>query len=179
MKYIVVLLLILPCSVIGQVESDSAKVHLLLNKGGRTARTAAYDSARYYYQQAEVLARKTNYPHGIMSSTFGHGLVHHYEREMDLALEYYLKALKMTEEGIDLTHPDVILLYNNLGGAYIDLGYRLKARKYLEKALELKELSNDFPPISSAITEYNLGLIYLYFGEKQSALHYFMSAYPV
>jgi CHAT domain-containing protein/Tfp pilus assembly protein PilF len=161
-----------------EIESDSAHVHALLSKGGQAARTANYDSASYYYTQAENLSREVSYKHGIMSSTMGHGLVHHHQREVNEALDYYLQALEMTQEGIDLTHPDLELLYNNLGGVYIDLGYRLKARYYLEKALEQKKSNNNTAPISAAITHYNLGLIYLYFGENQSALHNFMAAYP-
>ena len=179
MKSLLFILILLTCPIYAQTqfERDSIEVHALLSKGGQAARTAQYDSSRYYYTQAEQLSREMNYQHGIMSSTMGHGLVHHHEHEMNEALAYYLEALELTKEGVDLTHPDLELLYNNLGGAYIDLGYRLKARQYLEKALELKEANNS-ATISAAITHYNLGLIYLYFGENESALHNFMAAYP-
>jgi tetratricopeptide (TPR) repeat protein len=159
-----------------QFKQDSIKIHSLLSKGGQAARTAQYDSSRYYYREAERLSREIDYQHGIMSSTLGHGLVHHYEHETDEALQYYLEALEMLDSDIDPTHPDIELLYNNLGGVYIDLGYRLKAREYLMKALALKETNSS--PVSTAITHYNLGLIYLYFGENESALHHFMAAYP-
>ncbi len=166
-----------PASGLAQFQADSLQVHTLLRKGGQAARTAQYDSARYYYTMALEFSQQMNYPYGIMSSTMGYGLVHHFQREPDEALEYYLQALEMTRSGMDLTYPDIELLYNNLGGVYIDLGYRLKAKQYLEKALQLKELNN-IAPISAAITHYNLGLINLYFGEYQSALHHFMTAYP-
>jgi CHAT domain-containing protein len=173
------ILLLLPFSLLAQTysESDSLKVHQWLSKGGQAVRTAKYDSSWYYYQQAHQLSEATGYHHGMMSSNLGFGLVHHYQREMEEAMEYYLMALDMTQQGIDLNHPDVELLYNNLGGAYIDMGFRLKAREFLIKALELQK-RNQSQGITTAITYYNLGLVYLYFGENQSALHNFMAAYP-
>jgi len=154
-----------------QFKEDSIKVHTLLSKGGQAARTAQFDSSRYYYREAEKLSREMDYQHGIMSSTLGHGMVHHYENQTNEALEYYLEALEMLNGDIDPAHPDVELLYNSLGGAYIDLGYHIKAREYLEKTLELKQANR-------ALAHHKLGLIYQHFGENQSALHHFMTAYP-
>ena len=179
MKNLLFLLLLFSSPVFGQsqFDEDSIRVHDLLGKGGEAARNSLYDSANYYYAEAEALSREMEYQHGIMSSVFGYGLVHHFKKEPKQALDYYLQAEDMIKHGIDSTHTDVERLFNNLGGVYIDLGYRLKARDYLLKTLELKE-ANNTSPISSAITHYNLGLIYLHFGENESALHNFMTAYP-
>ena len=179
MKKLLYLLLVLSGSIYAQTqfEVDSIKVHQLLEKGGEAAGNANYDSANYYYTEAETLSQEIDYLHGIMSSKLGYGLVHHFKKEPQQALDFYLQAEALIPQGINPKHADVERLYNNLGGVYVDLGYRLKARNYLLKALELNE-ANQTSNLSSAITRYNLGLIYLYLEENESALDNFMIAYP-
>ena len=178
MKYFIILILLLPCNVHAQYQADTAQANEYLLKGLSFAKKASYDSSLYYYSQAESISKRVDYKLGLVGCFYGYGLIEHFKRNLEEALQFYLQGLEVVHQIDNQVEPIISKLYNNLGGIYIDLGYRLEARKFLETAIELDNQIHHGPHISIATTNYNMGLINMYFGENQSSLHNFMSAHP-
>lgn len=152
-------------------------MHKLLDLGGETAGSAQYDSAYFYFSQAETLSREIDYPPGILSSILGLGLVYQYQQEYQQALDHYLQAETIHRE-IGSHHADLGALYYKLGSVRVELGDHLQARANLLKALELQTATDDSQP-SVADSHYQLGRVYQYFEEYQSAQNNFMAALPI
>ncbi len=90
-----------------------------------------YYSAKKYYEQAVKLEpENTDYlnRYGQILDTLGK----HKE-----AIDYYEKALAIDLKGYGEQHPQVAILYNNLGSAWYSLGKYQKAIDYYEKALAI------------------------------------------
>ncbi len=175
---LLILQILLPFMGFGQSGVDTTTVKEYLIKGRDLLRQSDYDSADYYYTEAKKISREINYQQGLVTSIYGFGLIKHYQRAYEEALTYYFQALKLWNDSLGHIDPVVTKLHNNIGGVYIDMGYRLKARKYLEQAIALDKELYPEPSIETATTHYNFGLLNMYFGENKTALHHFLEAYP-
>ena len=93
----------------------------------------------------------------VLSSVYS-GIGNQYENKEDynLALEYYIKALKKAKEGNDENKLGVI--YTNLSNVYMSTGDSEKAIEYQEQAIELKKKVNN--PYSLGLSYFNLATIY-------------------
>ena len=176
-RLIFILQITFPFTCFGQTGADTAAVNNYLKKGRDFVLKSAYDSSNYYYTEAEKISKAIRYQRGWVTSVFGFGLIKHYQRDYQEALAFYLQALELWDDSLGHVDPIVTKLHNNIGGVYIDMGYRLKARKYLERAIELDKKLYPEPSIAAATTHYNFGLLNMYFGENKTALHHFLEAY--
>ena len=156
---------------------------VLANEYLQTAKTlffeGAYDSASYYAGLAGELYQKAHHELGYGKSLFRIGAAAHFQKKGKEALPNYLSALEILEKLLPEKDPYIGDLYNNIGGVYTDLGHRYEARKYLERALEIRMTHHGEDSLSIAVTHYNLGLSCIYFGENRSSLQHFMKAMPV
>ena len=68
--------------------------------------------------------------------------------------------------------PDIVTSYNNVGGAYGELGEYKKALEYLLKALAIREkvLTENHPDIATSYN--NVGVAYYELGDYKKALEY-------
>ena len=57
----------------------------------------------------------------------------------DDALDYQQKALVIQEEVLDAKHPDLAIVYNNIGFTYLSMGRYDRALEYYQKALAIQE----------------------------------------
>ena len=103
-------------------------------------------------------------------------LVYYGQGNYENALEYYEKALKISEEKLGADHPNTAATYNNLAVVYDDQGNYEKALKYYEKALKVYEekLGADHP--DTAATYNNLAVVYYEQGNYEKALEYYEKA---
>ena len=64
-----------------------------------------------------------------------------YEKQGDYekAMEFYQKAIKISEQVLGEQHPNTVSTYNNLGGVYQAQGDYEKAMEFYQKAMEIKE----------------------------------------
>ncbi len=91
------------------------------------------------------------------------------EGDLDLALEYYFKTLKIENELEDKEGYAYIL--NNIGNVYSDLRMYDKSLEYHKESLKVKEQLGNKYGIATSIR--NIGEIYLNLNKPQRALEYF------
>jgi serine phosphatase RsbU (regulator of sigma subunit)/Tfp pilus assembly protein PilF len=88
------------------------------------------------------------------------------------ALEYYLRAMKLLE-GIGDQY-SLAVIYENVGGIYVEMKLFEKGLPYLEKSLKLKEEINDLEGITRSYK--NLAGTYDAMGNSEKAVTYFTKA---
>ena len=100
-----------------------------------------YDSARYHYNQMIKLAVKHNYPSLLGSGYNNRGNLAFYQSDLPLALDFYLKGLKVREfikDSLGINGST-----NNVGLIYGRLNDPENALKYHKKALDIAKGRND------------------------------------
>lgn len=100
------------------------------------------------------------------------GLILYYLGELDKALEYHLKSLKMGEELGEMA--GIAIQLGNIGVVYQTKGELNLAQQYHEKALKLNEELGNKKSISADYG--NLGIVYEIKGEFDKALEYHKKA---
>lgn len=92
------------------------------------------------------------------------------------ALEYYEKALALTEKPFGTHHPDTCIVYNNIGAVYADLADYKTALEYYEKALNgHRMIWGETHPVI-AVDYNNMGSVYFEQGLYGKAISYFDKA---
>ncbi|CAF1209998.1 unnamed protein product [Didymodactylos carnosus] len=109
----------------------------------------------------------------ICASYTGLGNVALHRGEIDVALEYYSKALEMNLKTLSPYHPDIAANYINLGVAYGDKGLYDKALEYYEKALKIKLKVYGEEHADVAHVYQNMGTAYDEKNEYEMALQYY------
>jgi tetratricopeptide (TPR) repeat protein len=138
--------------------SDSLRVFTYINIGTYFNQRDNFDSAKYYFEKALALAKKTNLPAGMCAAYNSIGEIQYKYELYEEALESYLTALKIAEK-------------NNLY-KYMGIAYALAANffneeekgelalEYYAKAMENQVKAGD--SISLTATYVRLGAIYFY-----------------
>ncbi|RGZ94369.1 tetratricopeptide repeat protein, partial [Ruminococcus bromii] len=95
------------------------------------------------------------------------------------SLCYYMKVLKIREKVLPENHPAIAASYNNVGGAYGELGDHKKELEYLLKALAIQEkvLPENHPDIATSYN--NVGYAYGELGDHKKALEYLLKALAI
>jgi YesN/AraC family two-component response regulator len=122
--------------------------------------------ARRYYFAA--LRKLKNEKSSIKSVLINIGITHHSEKNLDSALYYYKKAMKLEKEGVALYH---INLLTNLAILYMD-------KKEYDKSLSClyKADTNKINDISKAYIYLNIGKANIEIGDSEKALYYYSKA---
>ncbi len=99
--------------------------------------------------------------------------------DLDEALNYYKKSLKIREEVYEKEHPDIAVSYNNIGLVYSSKGDLDKALKYFTISLEVmkKAYGKEHPEVAGSYN--NIGLVYKSKGDLDKALKYFTISFEV
>ncbi|BAK70268.1 tetratricopeptide repeat protein [Aliarcobacter butzleri] len=100
-------------------------------------------------------------------------------QEFKKALEYQEKILKLEEEILGETHPNLGATYNNISTIYQSMGNLEKALEYQKRALSSKEsvLKKNYPDL--AISYSNISIIYQDMGDLKKALEYQQKALEI
>ena len=100
------------------------------------------------------------------------GVYHFNQKDFDLALEYFEKALEVTEQsGFFVFKP---IRINNIGLVHFEKGNFEKALELFQKAFELGRERGDFGGMAARLN--NMGLVYLKQEEYDKALDKFKEA---
>jgi tetratricopeptide (TPR) repeat protein len=92
--------------------------------------------------------------------------------ELEKALEYQKKDLKIIKEILGKKHPDLATSYNNISMIYQVMGELEKALEYQKKTIEIREeiLDEKHPDLAASYN--NISMIYKAMGELEKALEY-------
>jgi two-component system NtrC family sensor kinase len=131
------------------------------------------DSAQFYAQKALALARKINFPKGMVRALTNWGRVINDSGNLPKALQMQFEALQIAEEN-GLTAETGWPL-SRIGSIYSTLGDETKAMDYRQQALKVFEGSHD---VSSILVTMNImGYSHTQINQLDSALYYFQKVY--
>lgn len=117
-------------------QNDSVKVNLL-NKVGYAIAFSDSSKAREYADQASFLADKIGYLKGKAESLWVIGTISSFYKSDKIALEYFLKALKIAE---DINSKEEIVKYLiDSGNKYAAIGNISAAKESYERAMKIAE----------------------------------------
>jgi len=140
---------------------DKKLEHYLLKE---TAQYLPFASSIY-----ESFSCKTPKLANLASSIGSHNII---VANYDEALEWYQKALEISEKVLGKEHPSTATTYNNIAGVYSRQGDYPKALEWYQKALEIHEkvLGKEHP--STATTYNNIAEVYYSQGDYPKALEW-------
>lgn len=97
-------------------------------------------AVKYYYKSLEIFEEIDHF-NGIVSFYNNMGLVYKKNKNYDLALNYFFKAIKLKEEK-NLGNKEIA--YTNIANCYYELKFYDESLKYHRKALEMCLRNNDY-----------------------------------
>lgn len=148
---------------------DTGHVKALLTLSTIYRRTD-FDSALYFAQEAQKLAKKIDFRSGIASSHNRMANVWSKRSEFDSAKMHYEKALTYFEEEQDSLNMSRTI--NNIGLMLRYMDLHTESLEYFFESLEIKK-EIDAPPISLSAAYQNIGITFSIMKEHESALKYF------
>ncbi|MDP3312399.1 tetratricopeptide repeat-containing sensor histidine kinase [Lutibacter sp.] len=121
-------------------KTDTLKIQLLIDKGDTYFPTHP-DTAYFYYKQALILSKKTNYKKSEANSLLRIGTYLNYKQSFKESLEYFLKAISIYESIKD--EQGVANGYYYIGDSFAYINSYGKSFEYYFKAFEIYEKIND------------------------------------
>jgi len=99
--------------------------------------------------------------------------------QLDRALEFQLKTLKIFESVLDPNHPNLAMSYSNISAIYEAIGKLESALEFQNKALKIREEILDENHSDLATSYHILALIYLDMGQLDRALEFQLKALKI
>ena len=134
-----------------------------------------YDSAIIMYDSAIVIAERYKLIIAQGSIYNNYSIVYSILGQLELSLEYCLKALTIFEQLGDTS--SMAKVYNNLGSRYSEMGMNDNAIAYYQKAITINEKHHN---LSRLVKNYgNIGTVYSALEKNEKALEYYTKAYMI
>jgi len=134
-----------------------------------------YDSAIIMYDSAIVIAERYKLKIAQGSIYNNYSIVYSILGQLELSLEYCLKALDIFEQLGDTSR--MAKIYNNLGSRYSEMGMNDKAITYYQQAITINVKHHK---LNRLVKNYgNIGTVYLTLEENEKALEYYTKAYMI
>lgn len=122
-----------------------------------------FGEAKHYAHMGILLAKKINDKKSTSKFLHNLGTLHYLVAEYPLALNYYLKALKIREELNDSVN--IAKSYNNIGLVYYEEENLIEALQYHLKSVAIKEKLKDQNGLASSFG--NIGNIYFKWAKQK------------
>ena len=179
-------------SIARQLKKDGEKVRLedygkflsqVTDTNGYLGREIRYDMISDRLVLTEDVARffVEGGREDVSAGTLFNNIAGVYSNQGDYAkaLEYYGKALAISERVLGKDHPSTATMYNNIAGVYYSQGNYGKALEYYGKVLAISErvLWKEHP--DTAVTYNNIGEVYRAQGDYAKALEYYGKALAI
>lgn len=153
---------------------DSNQVSRFIQSGNSFLDEDQIDSASFYFEKANRMARAINFHKGIWESNRGNNKVLNRKGRYQEALQLALESVELCKE---LTKLDLAIAYNNLGNVYQYLGdLNLAATHYLN-SLQLAEKIGELR-LQQKLNN-NLATVFLELEEKDKSFQYSSKAYKL
>ena len=153
-------------------KEDTTEVNALNSLSRQFANIASFGRAMQYAQKARVKSEKVFYKNGLATAYNNIGIIDMNQGNYDVALDNYMKALKIYKE-IDFKK-GIANCYNNLGLIYWNRGDYDKSLDNALKASKIREEMKDKVGIGMSYT--NIGNIYLSQGNSNKALEFYLKS---
>lgn len=121
----------------------------LFNLGNAYVRIGDYRQALATLEKSLAISETEKISLGIAFATNSIGRVHEGHGNFELALDFYLKSLKIKEESAN--YAEIIDSLLNIASVYQKVGQMVEAQSYLDRAVELNEDGD--PAISTTACE--------------------------
>jgi Signal transduction histidine kinase len=151
-----------------KVKNDHYYSYFAENIGVYYFSNMKYDSSYIYFEKALEVALKTNDKKREASLYTRIARWNITQSKNVTALEWLLKALKITEELDDVFQ--TLIIVEDIGGLYEILGNETLALEYFERVISISDKHN--LPEKKMKSFYHMSLIYLDKGEIENALDY-------
>ena len=143
-------------------------------------RQARHDEAMVFAQNAEVVLGLGGRDNGVQAFLYTSlGALFHMKAQYDKALDYYSKALAISEKVLGPKHPLVAHSMNNLGVVHWNKGNFENALMYHHKSLSIRmtTLGSKHPLVAASLQ--NLGLVYFDKKNYNKSLEYCLKALEI
>lgn len=135
------------------------------------------DVSLKHAQQALKLAETLHYDRGIATALNTIGIAYYFKSNYPLALESYIRAVKILEAAPATSVKKLSALYNNIATVLLELRRLKDAEEYFFKSLKADGEMGDKLGMSQSYN--NIGLIYKEQGNYEKALDYYLKAYAL
>jgi serine phosphatase RsbU (regulator of sigma subunit) len=139
---------------------------LYYDKAGLTNNSDDYGNSINYYRQSLKVVKESNDSAGIAYAYHNLGLSLEHQGKFSQALEYYILALGIKERLDDVS--GMSNTFNNMANVFEAQGELKKAMEYQLKAINI--LGTEASDYDVAVSEINIGSLYMQMGDNQSAL---------
>lgn len=157
-----------------QSASKEQRLEIFINIGYEYYNQSKYAEALEYYKIAAIDANEEDA--NLLAKLFNRtARVYQKLASYELALDYYLKALKYNEIANNTSGSGSV--YNNIGVVYRILGKYDDALKYYKKALEIKKIYNEKEIVAKILN--NIGIVYRYKNEYDKSMTYYNQAIEI
>ncbi len=157
------------CSLAVEAHYDLQLASAKLIRGGLLIRKGEYDAAEHDLSQSAQYFQASKQDSLLAKVYSNIGLLNRSKGDLDKALEYYKKSLKIKQNFDD--KPGIASTLSGIGLVYLDKGELTRAKEYLEEAMQI--LENYDKPTSLSHIILNLGLINLRLGKYEEAMTYY------
>jgi tetratricopeptide (TPR) repeat protein len=127
---------------------DSSRIKILV-KIGNIYTNCVPDSAKYFYDIALTISKRTDNKKYIAKTYVGIGNIYCKKGEYNKSLEIYKKALEIFEKTGDIE--EIPGVYHNIGNIYACLSNYEKAVEYYLKSLKIAEKTKNKREISECL----------------------------
>lgn len=132
-----------------------------------------YDDAKKYFDEALKYFQEANHKPGLAAAYNNLGMYFNQTKQLEKSLDAYNNSLKIDEE-IGSSELEQSYTINNIGNVYEQMGLADEAIVYFNRALKMKQSSNDYNAVSSTLN--NLASAYIQKKEFASAEKYLNQA---
>lgn len=133
---------------------------------------ARYEEAQAALEEAEQIFEHLGKQTDLAASLHNIALLHYSRGDLQQALHYHERALRLKEQLEDPA--DVAVSLNNIGAVYMAQGELKLALRYYERALTIREQGGDEK--AHAATLHNMAMIYGQLGDAVRALTFYEQA---
>ncbi len=165
-----------------RLEDYGGFLHKVLDTNNYLGREVTYEKIRNRLVLVEDVARF--FEKGGRKDVVGELLnkianVYYAQGAYEKALEYYGKALVISEQGLGLSHPITTATYNNIANVFRAQGGYDKALEYYGKAIAIHERVYGSNYVGTAVLYNNMAFVYYNQGAYEKALKYYEKALAI
>ncbi|MDB5203344.1 MAG: tetratricopeptide repeat protein [Ferruginibacter sp.] len=154
-----------------ELHRDEDMAYLNSFRGRAYSLGQNFQVAAGYFEKALPYFISIKNKDGILGVYNNLGVLYSNSGERDMGIDYYLKALQISEE---INNPNTHLILNNLGKLFYDTNNFAESKKYFLRCMDMSRSANDMVTLGKA--ELNYGNIFVKEENYPVAVTYYLKA---